>query len=93
MRSEVEKDLAVFVVRCALRQAQSLTEMLAGAMALLEEQEPKPEACLHPVKSRLDLSTFSRTKWTCRECGHMVDEPRAADAVHVIAETFGKDAA
>jgi len=89
----VEKDLATFVVRCALQQAQSLTEMLTGALALLEETEPKPEACRHPAKSRLDLSTFSRTKWTCRECGYQVDEPRAADAVHAIAEKFGNEAA
>lgn len=93
MRSEVEKDLAVFIVRCALQQAQSLTEMLAGALTLLEGAVSTPEACLHPAKSRLDLSTFSRTKWTCRECGHAVDEPRAADAMHAIAEKFGSEAA
>jgi len=68
----MNQDTAIFIVRCAQQQAQSLAEMLAGALMLLEEQEPKPEPCQHDMK--LDLSTFGRTKWTCRECGSSVDE-------------------
>ena len=75
----MEKDLAVFIVRCALQQAQSLTEMLTGALTLLEEQEPKAEFCQHPAKSRLQMSTFSREKWTCRECGYVEDRPRTPE--------------
>ena len=72
----MNQDTAIFIVRCAQQQAQSLTEMLAGALMLLEEQpqEQKIKPCQHPMKSRLDLSTFNRTKWTCRECGSSVDE-------------------
>ena len=75
----MEKDLAVFIVRCALQQAQSLTEMLTGALTLLEEQEPTPEVCQHPEKSRLNMSTFSQEKWACRECDHVEDHPRAPE--------------
>lgn len=86
----MEQTTTIFAVRCAQQQAQLLSEMLGGVLELLEAQPEKLEPCQHPQKSRLDLSTFNRMKWTCRECGHSVDEPLVASEPKPVSAITGK---
>lgn len=76
----MEQTTTIFAIRCAQQQAQLLSDMLSGVLELLEAQPEKSEPCQHPQKSRQDLSTFSRMKWMCRECGFSVDEERPVEA-------------
>lgn len=45
--------------------------------ALLAPMPNDDEPCGHPDDARIDRSTFTRVRWTCRACGHDEDYNRA----------------